>query len=346
MDNRQGEPIIVHVLTGFLGSGKTSLLNLMLEHPEFYGSAVIINEFGEVGLDHHLVETADDSIIELANGCLCCTVRGKLVETLENLVERMPDRILIETTGIADPAPVLQVLVATPQLEGRIRPGSLVCVFDGLEGEKVVERHEEARRQLGLADVVVVSKLDALADDEAVRRQMEIGTCVGQHNPSAFLATRDGFLDNPAEWLSRTAQANHISICVPSATHVRHSGIDTVLLRSQAPTEAHNLELFLDLLLSAHGDHVVRIKGLASIAGQDRPLLIQAVGRRMSEPVYLEKWPETGPETALVVFLDGLDRQLVRKLFEGFLGAPAVDTPDRAALLRNPLAIPGFSGKN
>ncbi len=357
-------PVPVHVLTGFLGSGKTTLLNRLLKSAELADAAVIINEFGEVGLDHHLVEGSDDTIIELSNGCLCCTVRGQLVDTITLLLERSPARILIETTGLADPVPVLQALMASPAHQDQISLAGMFTVYDALHGASNLEAHKEARAQIRLADCVIISKLDTFPAVPRSEAFANSSLAVRGLNPACpivsaqdFLADISGTLQSAASFRSNGVPGKQASPHTHSHDHThdhhhgqeshsadisRHSdNIHALTLRADSPLEAVNLEMFLDLLLSAHGAHILRLKGLVNLRGKDRPLLVQAVQRTLSPHLFLDAWPGGKARTELVVFVQDLDPEFVQKLFRGFMNIPATDTPDRVALQENPLAIPG-----
>jgi len=344
--------IPVHVLSGFLGSGKTTLLNRIIRQDMFAGSAVIINEFGEIGLDHHLVEKTDGTIIELSNGCLCCTVRGQLVETLEDLILRKPDRIMIETTGLADPGPVLQAIIATPSIRDVVRFAGLYTVFDTQGGKDTLQDQREARLQLQLADHIILSKLDRSSnpDDTQSKATLLLRTI----NPDCRISTADEFVANTDEAFSNphSHSCSHSRPGVdPHHDHTHHhhdvmvhsDRIAAITLSHDVAIEHQQLVMFLDLLLSAHGAHILRLKGLAHIAGEEKPVVVQAVGRALSPLEYLSKWPDSDRHTRLIVFVEGMDPQFVKQLFNGFMNIPAPDTPDRQALEDNPLAIAGIS---
>ena len=340
--------IPVHVLTGFLGSGKTTLLNDILRHPALAGSAVIINEFGSVGLDHHLVETGDDTIIELSNGCLCCTVRGQLVETIEGLLDRKPDRILIETTGLADPVPVLQALIASPVIADRITFAGMLTTFAATDGLATLSRHSEAKKQAALADTIVITKLDLLPEKDRADTRETMNRELQALNPAALILTREVFLENPELQFSLRPNAPSLP---PVDTHFHHhqdtnrhnDRISATILTADTPLARRQIDNFLELLLSAHSDHVLRIKGLVQLESDPRPLLVQAVGNRLSDPLFLEKWPFETPKTQLVVFLENMQADFVQRLFSGFLNRPMIDTSDHQGLVDNPLSIAGYS---
>ena len=352
-------PIPVHVISGFLGSGKTTVLNRIIRQDLFSKAAVIINEFGEIGLDHHLVESADDTIIELSNGCLCCTVRGQLVETLEDLVTRQPERIIIETTGLADPGPVMQAIMGTPAISGQVRFAGLFTVFDVINGREMVRDRREALLQVRLADHIILSKIDQVAYTDRAQKKAKTKAFLRTLNPDCAISASDEFVADPAEYLllpysqwqagAAAADGDRGGDNHHHATHhhnhdpsVHDDRISAVTLTHDAPVSRQQLMMFLDLLLSAHGNHILRLKGLANVEGENRPVVIQAVGRTLSDFEFLPAWPDGVPQTRLVVFVDGMDSQFVQKLFDGFMNIPAIDTPDRKALADNPLAIPGF----
>jgi len=185
-------PIPVSILTGFLGSGKTTLLNKLLKDPAMADTAVIINEFGDIGIDHLLVETADDNVFEMASGCLCCTIRGDLVDTLSDLIERRDNgsinsfnRVVIETTGLADPAPVLHTIMNHPHLLQRYRLEGVITVIDTVNGEATLDAHEEAVKQVAVADRLVLTKADLLVGKQGEDKLLAIIARLNNLNPAA-----------------------------------------------------------------------------------------------------------------------------------------------------------------
>ena len=355
--------IPVSVLTGFLGAGKTTLLNRLLSGPDSRDIAIIINEFGEIGLDHLFVETVEDGIIELSSGCLCCTIRGDLVETLENLIGRVdqgaierPRRVIIETTGLADPAPVLQTIMRLSE-DLPLALDGVATLVDAVNGEDTVAAHEEARRQIAVADRIVLSKTDLLADPSD---EIRIRTVIASLNPGAPIlvnrpetpANIDGLfavdpLASPDQcklidtWLGSTDAHHHHGHHHHDIN--RHSdSIRSFALTADDPISAHAFQNFVDLLRSAHGANLLRVKGIVNLEERPgKPLVLHGVQHVFHPPVFLESWPDEDRRTRLVFITRDLDESFVSGLFDAFLGRVAPDRADREALTNNPLAIPG-----
>jgi G3E family GTPase len=334
----------VSVLTGFLGSGKTSLLNTLLKSPMLGNACVVINEFGEIGLDHLLVESSDETIVELSSGCLCCTIRGDLIDTLNGLLDKRADgrlkafdRIVIETTGLADPAPVLHALMHDDLLLQRVKLEGVITVVDGFNGMATLDAHPEAVKQVAMADRVVLTKLDLLEGKAGEDMLFAIIGRVRKLNPSArLLTTHRG--EAKAEHLFNTGLYNAASKSMdaqgwlaiegveraekarPSHDQsLRDRNIKSFALRDKRPISPQGLELFLELLTSYHGPNLLRMKGLVLMA-DDRahPLAIHAVQHVLHPPVRLDGWGNGLVETKMVFIVKDIEKTEIEGLFRAF----------------------------
>ena len=355
-------PIPLTVLTGFLGAGKTTLLNRLLKDPALSGTAVIINEFGEIGLDHLLVEYVGDNMVLLQSGCLCCTMRGDLVDALETLLRDLDNnrctfsRVLLETTGLADPAPVLHTAMAHPYLLMRYRLDGVVTVVDAVNGVATLDQHPEAVKQAAVADRIVLTKTD-IADvsqrERIVARLRALNPAAaildaakGEAKPTKLLNC--GLYD-PArkipdvkKWLAAEAYAeahdNHHHHHDKNR-HDRHdANIAAFAIAADDAIPAGTLEMFLDLLRAQYGPSLLRVKGIVKLAEMpETPVVVHGVQHVFHPTARLEGWPDDDHRTRLVFITRDLEERKVRELFAAFVNAAAPDRPDRAAVTDNPL---------
>lgn len=324
----------VFLLTGFLGSGKTTVLNHWLRQPEFGDVAVIVNEFGAVGIDNELIAKSDEDTIELTTGCLCCTVRGTLVETLQDLAQRREqgalkpfNAVVIETTGLADPAPVIQALMTAPVV-GWYRLAKVVTTVEAPQGLDTLDRHPESVKQAAVADDIIVTKTDLADHAGELRRKL------GELNPGAALheASPDSVpsivdvagagrydpslrTETVREWLSADAIQSHVHAHGHDVN--RHNAeIGSFVLTFEEPLEWDQVAHWLDALIIAHGADMLRIKGVLDVAGRDRPIVVQAVQKLFHPPFALARWPDGKKRSRIVFITRSITEEFVREVFD------------------------------
>lgn len=366
--------IPVSILTGFLGAGKSTLLNAILSDPSTADTAVIINEFGEVAIDHLLVGSSGDSVIELSDGCVCCTVRGELVDTLAELMDSMQTgrirplrRVVIETTGLADPVPVMQSVIGNPVIAQNFALESVVTVVDAVNGLATLDNHEEAVRQVAVADRLVIAKRRLSGQENLLRLERRLAAINARAaildadagstpSPTLFDAVVRGDHAVHHDTNDHDCGHHHGHDCEcghdhdhhdghDHEAHHHHHGIRSFSIIHDRPVDPVLLDMFVDLLRSAHGERLLRMKAIVQLAGDpDRPLVLHGVQGLFHAPERLPAWPDPADRrTRLVLITRDLPEEFVRDLFSTFMGTPVLDRPDRAGLTDNPLAIPGLS---
>jgi G3E family GTPase len=350
------------VLTGFLGAGKTTLLNALLGHPALADTAVLINEFGEVGLDHLLVETLDGEAVLLNAGCLCCTVRGDLPRALDGLWDRILGgrpvrRVVLETTGLADPAPILATLMADPRLGRRFVLDGVVTLVDAMAGDATLDTQEEARRQAAVADRLVLTKTDLAAPAavaaltarlRALNPVAPIAVAVaGAIDPAAILAAGpwDPAVKAPdvARWIGEARQHddhhahdhNHDHHAHAHGHHHHHDpnrhgdDIRALCLDFDTPLAWDGIAGWLEMMATMRGAAMLRTKGVLDIIGEAQPVVVHGVQGLFHPPRRLAAWPAGAPRRSRLVFiLRGIDPQAVEAGLRAFLTAAA----ERAAI--------------
>ncbi len=370
--------IPVTLVTGFLGSGKTTLINMALKAPELSRTVVVVNEFGEVGLDHQLYASSNDAVIVLENGCLCCTVRSDLVSTLNNLFhERLAGRIpafnnvVIETSGLAEPGPVLQAFLSEPTLDGLYRVASVLTLVDAVNWEKTLENHDEALRQVALADRIVITKLD-LVQDDAKNAEERLRLDLARLNPAAaiestgwstahvaLLLSATGFdaadpAADPLPWLGITSYEAYASPAGDSSAapevpfHLEGKGIESFVLTRADPLPRGELQFLLDGIAQNLGPGLLRVKGLVNVREEPgRPAVIQGAQHLLHTMTWLDRWPSADVRTRIVFITQGIVRDRLKEIIELLdrMSARTFAARERGRLARDTARQNEFTGE-
>ena len=323
----------VNLLTGFLGSGKTTLLQRLLADPQLSDCAVLINEFGEVGLDHHLLERIDETMVLLQSGCVCCTIRGELSDAIKDLHERrargeIPPfrRLVIESTGLADPFPILSTVHSDPVLRHHFRLGNVVATIDAVNAAHQLDAQEECAKQIAVADRLVLTKTD-IAEADAVDRLLERITAI---NPAAPLWRSAESPPTAEELLSQDDAALPDESIRPrphSHHHAHtHSDIRAFAPMFDAPLDWTLFGIWLTMLLNRHGQRILRVKGILNIEGSDTPVAIHGVQHLVHPPVHMRAWPDSNRQSRLVFIMRGLEPGRIAQSLRAFGLAGATST--------------------
>lgn len=355
------DKIWVTLITGFLGSGKTTLLNTLLEHPDMSQAAIIVNEFGEIGLDYDLVERSDENVIQLANGCLCCTVKSDLIDTFRDLyIQRnagtIPffDRVIIETTGIADPAPVLQIILTNPMIFNHFALDGVVTTVDTINGVSSLDRFPECVKQAAIADRLIITKVDMVENDKQIKILEErlrvlnpaapiIATTTQDANPSDLFGT--GIFDPTTKaldfdnWLQADAYENQ-EVSEPAGTalaipdkealayyekyghspaevdHHHDPSINSFVMVKENPISLNTLSMFLEGLTKEAGPDLLRVKGIIHVHERpDQPAVIQGAQQIFHSIDWMDKWPSDDKRTRIVFITRNIDQEYIEETY-------------------------------
>ena len=348
--------IPVTVLTGFLGAGKTTLLNKLLGHPDMGEAAVLINEFGEIGIDHLLVkETREDTVL-LNSGCLCCTVRGDLVNAMRELFWQRFDkkipwfkRVVIETTGLADPAPIIHTLMTDPTVGPRYRLDGIVTVVDAVNGPQTLDSQPESVKQAAVADRIVLTKADLATPEQLATIQDRLHTlnpsapvfdATGNFGPKdlfdAGLFSTDRKIADVAGWLREEAfTQDHDAHDHDHHEHGHGHGhghdhhhdpnrhdarISSFCMIVDDPIPWDGFVTWMEMLITTQGENLLRIKGILNVAGEPNPVAVHGVQHLFHPPLGLPAWPDDDHRSKIVFITRDIGRKVIEDTFKAFVG--------------------------
>jgi G3E family GTPase len=308
----------VALVTGFLGSGKTTLLSRLLGRPGLGETAVIVNELGEVAIDHHLLRRVDERTVLLANGCLCCTLRGDLADELRDLLSRRTrgeipafQRVLVETTGLADPAPILNTLLAEPVVRHHFEPGAVLATVDAVNGLAQLEREAETVKQVVVADRLVVTKTDVADRDDVARLEERLRAL----NPAAELLEVSFGEVEPAVLLA-AGNGDPRELRMPEVP-AHGSDLHPFVLFLERPVEWTAFGIWLTMLLQVRGNDVLRVKGLLNVGGPG-PVVLNGVQHVVYPPEHLEAWPDEDRRSRIVFIARGITKRELEESLAAF----------------------------
>jgi G3E family GTPase len=298
----------VSVLTGFLGSGKTTLLSRLLAHPAMGETAVIVNELGEVAIDHHLLRQVDERTVLLRSGCVCCSLRGDLADELRDLLDRRARgeiprfrRAVVETTGLADPAPILATLLSEPMLRHQYRPDAVVTTVDAVNGLRQLERQPESLKQAAVADRLLVTKTDLVERETLLALERRLALL----NPVApVLHASFGDVD-PRRLFGRSGLRARLHTGDQDAA-ASHGDVRAFSLAFDEPLDWTAFAIWLTMLLQSRGEDVLRVKGLLNV-GADGPVLLNGVQHVVHPPAHLDAWPDEDRRSRIVFIARAVD---------------------------------------
>jgi G3E family GTPase len=337
--------IPISVLTGFLGSGKTTVLNRLVRHPDMARALVVVNELGEIGLDHELVERATDDVVLLQSGCLCCSVRSDLIETLQAMRRKAErgeiprfDRVIIETTGLADPGPILQAIMVEPAVTSHFQLDGVVATVDAVNAEATLGRHNEAVRQAAVADRILLTKTDLAEPAQAMAVEQDLAAL----NPSVpIIRTAPGEAIDPAllfglglydpssksadvrRWLDWERGRPRASRPVADDASRHDARIRSASLAFDAPIAGEALDRWLNSLLRFRGPDLLRFKAIVNVAELPGPLVLHGVQHVIHPPVMLKEWPSADRRTRMVFITHDIDEDALRASLQELADAPA-----------------------
>jgi G3E family GTPase len=321
----------VTLITGFLGSGKTTLLARLLLDPALSDTAVLINELGEIGLDHHLLERIDETMVVLQSGCVCCTIRGELSTAIKDLHSRRERRLLppfrrlvIESTGLADPFPILSTVQSDPVLRHHFCLGNVITTVDAVNGARQLDAQPESIKQVAVADRLVLTKTD-LATADAVDRLTKrlrhtnpgapLWRAAEDHLDADALLSADG--DGVERWQPADRHAR-----MPDDHHRHADDIRTLALSFDEPVDWTRFGIWLTMLLHRHGDALLRVKGILNVADAETAVAVHAVQHLVHPPRHLGVWPDADRRSRLVFIARGLDPAVIERSFRAFSSVP------------------------